>query len=91
MLLGIILAIILFIWAQPTTFLLGARGPSEDLSSPASHYLRGLVLGLPFSFLAGYLVPFMQLEGDGKQAVYAAATIFVIDVLCDLLNVFVLG
>lgn len=89
MLTGIALAVLFLAGAEPISYILGARGLSADLAEPTSLYLRGQALGLPFSLLFSFLSPFMQLEGDRKQAVYATGTILVVDVALDLLSVYV--
>ena len=69
--------------------LFGASGASEELFSLTSSYLRGLFLGAPGFIMFVILTPVLQLDGDTFRPKLASIACGVVDVVGDLLNIFV--
>ena len=93
MLLGGVLSVLLglsgtlFSGAFATMF--GAKGASVTLHAATSDYLRGVFIGTPGFVMMVTLIPILQLDGDSVRPKLASLCSALIDVVCDLLNVFV--
>ena len=77
--------------SSPLCTLLGAGTPTPDneVFFLTRDYLRGFIIGAPAFLCAMIMVPFMQISGNQTRLVAAVGSMTVIDILFDLLNVFV--
>ena len=85
------LAIVL-IFTSPICTLLGAGKPTPDntVFFLTRDYIRGFIIGAPAFIFAQIMVPYMQISGSRVRLVIAVVTMTVVDILLDLLNVFVI-
>ena len=94
MLLGVMLSVlfglsgVLLSGSYATLF--GAHGASASLHAATSDYLRGVFIGAPGFILFVILTPILQLDGDSARPKLASAVFAVVDIVGDLLSVFVL-
>ena len=91
--LGVVLSVCLAVagtvFSGALASLFGARGASEALHASTSAYLRGIFLGAPGFILFVILTPILQLDGDALRPKIASIVVAVVDISCDLLNIFV--
>ncbi len=83
--LGVVLVLI---FLEPLCRLLGAKEGTEAFRL-TKDYLTGFIFGAPFFIMAQILVPFLQMSGQRIRLVVAVLSMTVMDIACDLLNVFV--
>lgn len=69
--------------------LFGAGGASEEVFGLTASYLRGLFIGAPGFILFVVLTPVLQLDGDTTLPKIASLVCGVVDIVGDLLNIFV--
>ena len=81
------LALIL-IFIDPVCVLLGAEEGTE-VYRLTRDYLVGFVIGAPAFIGAQVLIPYLQMAGRRVLLIVAVLTMTVIDVACDLINVYV--
>ena len=90
MALSVIPMLLLLLLAVPLSVLLGTVGLASDLLGPVSDYLRGMAFGVPAFVLILILIPFMQLSGHASRLTIAITGMSVMDIILDLVNIFVL-
>ena len=66
-----VLAVVLFLGAEPLAVFLGASGKGADLVVLAARYLRGVLIGLPALIMTGVLSSAVQMD-SGRRRVMAA-------------------
>ena len=79
---------VIFLCATPLAKALGA-GSSPELLENTVGYLRGYVLGAPGLILVLILLPVMQLDSDNNRTIAAAGALTIVDIVFDLMNVYV--
>ena len=80
--------LVIIVFADPLCLLLGAKEGTEVFRL-TRRYLIGFVIGAPAFIGAQILVPFLQMAGQRTRLVTAVLVMTAIDVVADLLNVFV--
>ena len=86
MLLAVISIFLIFIAGDPLCSLLGA--PEGEVFVLTRDYLRGYMLGAPFFFLSQLLNTYLQTIGKRKRVTCSVIAMIVVDVIGDLLSVF---
>ena len=90
---GLILAVALMvfglIFSPQIAAAFGARGDAADILPIAVGYLRGIFPGAPAFILFIVLIPILQLDGDARRPKVASITCGIVNVIGDLLNVYV--
>lgn len=84
----VLLSIFINIFLTPICKLLGATGDAAYLLGEVSDYIRGLSFMIPGMMLALVIVNIRQLVGDNMTAVYGTITMTVVNIVLDLLNVY---
>lgn len=84
---GLVVTGFMFFWPTQAAILLGASGDSLSLTAD---YIRGWSIGMSFSMLLTCLLPFLQLEREGKRSTIAVAAMVVVNLGTDVLNAVVL-
>ncbi len=79
-----------FLFAGQIADILGAEKDLGVIRSLTIDYLEAFSLSLPALALVTILTPIMQLDNDRRRAVFAVVVLSVCDIVCDLINVFVL-
>lgn len=91
--LGVFLSVLLGVFGTAfsggVAVLFGAGGAAPEVFSEVSAYLRGMFIGTPGFILFVILTPLIQLDGDSVRPKVAGIVCGVVDVVGDLLNVFV--
>ena len=91
--LGVVLSVLLAfagtVFPRRFASLFGAGGASPEVFSATAVYLRGLFMGAPGFILFVILTPILQLDGDSLRPKIASLVCAVVDVVGDLLNIFV--
>ena len=91
--LGVLVSILLIVlmvpFANPLGTALGASGSAANLLPMVRGYIIGLAIGFPGMILTGSLQPIMQLDGDPSRAFTSVIVMTVVNIACDLVNVFV--
>ena len=80
-----------FLFTQDIAALLGARGASASLQPLVGDYLVGLAFSFPATILLFEFNSLMRLDGDSMRVIVAVATMTVLNIAGDLLNVLVIG
>ena len=80
---------LLLFLSMPLGVVLGAAGSASGLQVQVSDYLRGMAPGAPAFVLIMILIPFMQINGDHTLLTAAVTGMSVLDIIFDLLCVFV--
>lgn len=88
LLVGILLTVILFVFAQPILHLLGAQGEVLVL---CTEYARIIALGAIFQLLATGLIPFIRNMGGASFAMVAMVLGFFTNVILDYIFVWVIN
>ena len=90
--LGLAIAVMLIIFAlsSPITGFLGASGNIKELLPKAQAYLIGVAIGLPAMNILRVLNGYMPIDNDRYLPLIANIVLTVVDILLDLLVVFVL-
>ena len=89
MLVSVLLIVLIVPFAKPIGTALGASGSAADLLPMVRGYMIGLAIGFPGMILTGCLQPIMQLDGDPSRAFKSVVVMTVVNIACDLVNVFV--
>ncbi len=71
---ALIYATIIIVFAEPIAVLLGASGKASELVGPASAYLRALGIGAPACIMTAILSPALQLD-TGRKVIRIGAII----------------
>jgi len=87
---GIALIVLIQFLADPLASLLGARGSKANLKGDLVVYLRALGFSIPFTCLTNTLSSLMYLEGKKHISLIAISAGTVVNVIGDLLAVYVL-
>ena len=85
---SVALTAVLLIGATPLAMLLGASGKGASLAAPAAQYLRGVGIGLPGLIMTGVLTSAIQLDSGRKRVMTSALICSGMNVLLDLVAVF---
>ena len=88
MLLAILSMLLVFTMGDPLCSMLGA--PPGKVFTLTKDYLRGYMLGSPFFFFSQLLNTYLQTMGKRKRVTSSVIAMTVVDVVGDLLSVFVL-
>lgn len=86
---GLLLTILGVLFAGPFAQLLGARGENAILLDYAKSYLIGVFLGSVPNIMVAALCPLLTLAGKTKLVNVSSAAVIIVDVVLDLLNVYV--
>ena len=86
----IFLTVTTFLFAGQIADILGAEKDLGVIRSLTIDYLEAFSLSLPPLALVTILPPIMQLDNDRQRAVFAVVVLSICDIVCDLINVFVL-
>ncbi|OON84981.1 hypothetical protein BXO88_14750 [Oribacterium sp. C9] len=86
---GIITGVITAVFHTPISALLGATGDKASLADGLGQYITGLSFGLPVLFIMPLTIGVMHIEGRGSYVVGSVILQAVVDVVGDLLNVFI--
>lgn len=89
-LLSVVLMGILFFLREPIAGLLGASGDSVSLLPYASDYLLGMLFCIPSVLLLFEFNGLMRLDDDPNRIIVAVLLMTGLDILGDILNVFVI-
>ena len=89
LLLSAVLMAFLFFFHDEFCILLGAKGNSAVLLPLASEYLLGLLFSIPSVLLLFEFNGLMRLDNDPNRIIAAVVVMTLLDVVGDLLNVFV--
>lgn len=81
---ALVLALLSIAFSDRLAVLVGAHKGLAHLMKPASAYLRGYCVGLPFFAATTVLTPFLQMDGDYNRVTIASVVMTVVDVLGDL-------
>ena len=87
--LSVLMMILTFVFGNQLASLLGANGNLGYLQSFVRNYLYGFVIGLPAMNMCKLLSTFMQVDGNGKMAIISVIVMTIVDIIGDLLAVFV--
>ncbi len=86
--------LILFIYGFHSDFLISLYGKTSDINSDIylnlKDYLHGYMIGIPAVMLTQFLGPMCVMDGAKKRFLLSAVTLCIVDVIGDLLNVFIL-
>lgn len=88
-LISTVITVLGLIFAEPFAEFLGARGDARYLASEAAGYLRYLFIGNIFHNFISVSAGAIQMDGGAKLVRIAGIVTCVVDVVGDLLNVFV--
>ena len=86
---SIFCTILILIFSNPICLCLGLT-PETELFNLTMDYLLGYVPLMPILSVIMILPALLQIEGDNKTNVIAVVLVFVLDIVFDLLNIFVL-
>ena len=81
--------LLLLFFSMPLSTVLGATGTAGALQTQVSDYLKGLAVGAPPFVLLLIMIPFMQINGDHSILTTAVTGMSVLDVIFDLMNIFI--
>ena len=81
---AVVLAVLSIVYSEQLAVLAGARKGISRLMEPASDYLRGYCVGLPFFAATTVLTPYLQMDGDYNRVTLSCAVMTIADVLADL-------
>lgn len=87
---SVVLAVIGLCLSGPAASFFGAGPGSPGLHEVTSAYIRGLSFGFPADYLVAFLSAIMLLDGSKKRILCSAVVMIVVNVICDLGNVFFL-
>ena len=80
---------VFWLWAGPIVKSWGATGDSAALAVPAAAYLRACVFGIPGMMLYYVLSPVLLLEGERSCVQRSTMLMIAVNVVGDLLSIFV--
>lgn len=83
---SVVLALLLFLGAEPFARLLGARN-NDYLLTSTSRYLQGFALGIPGSSAVLFLTPLEYVNGNKKYMWKVALCAALVNVACSLIGV----
>lgn len=81
-------SVMMFVFAEPLAFALGASQDTEQLLPLTAAYLKGLAIGTPFQLGILFLIPLMNIDGDKKRIAVALNVMMVTNLLGDLIVAF---
>ncbi len=87
--LSTIIGLLFFIFSKQIAAFLGAKGEASSLLEETSNYIKGYAICAPLAILQYVLIVYVTLDGKGGLVTIGAIFLFVIDILGDILNVFV--
>ena len=79
-----VLALLSIVFSEQLAVFVGARKGLARLMTPASDYLRGYCVGLPFFAATTVLTPFLQMDGDYNRVTFSSVVMTIADILADL-------
>lgn len=85
---SVICTALILIFSDPICQFLGLT-PGSELYPLTEEYLSGYVPLMPMFAVIMTIPPLLQIEGDNKTTVIAAILVLVLDIVFDLLNIFV--
>ena len=85
---SLVMAVLLFLAAEPFAILLGASGKGASLAVPAAQYLRGIAIGLPSLIMTGVLAAAIHMDSGRKRVMIAALICSAMNVILDLAAIF---
>lgn len=74
----------------PAATFFGAAPSAPELHEVTAEYIRGLSYGFPADYLAAFLSAIMLLDGSKMRILWSAVVMILVNVLCNLGNVFFL-
>ena len=87
---SVILTFIGLCLSGPAASFFGAAPSAPELHKVTTEYIRGLSFGFPADYLVAFLSAIMLLDGSKMRILCSAVVMIVVNVLCDLGNVFFL-
>ncbi len=87
---SIIFTIILLVFAEQVSVLLGASSDISGQVYNTAMYIRGYAIGVPAIFLMNIMMSLLQIEGKKNLVIILSVTNLVINLLGDILNIYVL-
>lgn len=88
---SIVLSIVLMIFSTQTAALLGTSSDISGQLQNTSLYIRGYAIGIPFIFLTGVMMSLLQIEGKKKLIVLLSIVNLIINVLGDIISIYVIN
>ena len=82
-----LMTLLTILFSKSLSMLLGAR--ESMVLIPTANYLIGYAVGLPFFTGHRILTPYLQMEGDYKRINISAYVMTIVDIVADILVVFV--
>ncbi len=82
--------LLLLLFSMPLSLVLGATGTAANLQAQVSDYLKGLAIGAPAFVMILILMPFMQFNGKHSVLTMAVTGMSALDIVFDLINIFIL-
>ena len=87
---SIVLSVVLMVFSTQIATLLGASSEINGQIQGTSSYIRGYVIGVPFIFLTGVMMSLLQIEGKKKLIILLSIVNLIINVLGDIISIYVI-
>ena len=81
---SVVLSLLSIVFSEQIAVFTGARSALADLMIPASDYLKGYCVGLPFFAMLFVLTPFLQMDGDYNLVTLSSVVMTIVDIAADL-------
>lgn len=88
---SIVISIVLIVFSTQTSVLLGASSDISGQIQGTSSYIQGYSIGIPFVFLMGVMMSLLQIEGKKKLIVLLSIVNLIINVLGDIISIYVIN
>ena len=82
--------VVLYLFCEPITFVMGARGTAAPLMPLCKDYLYGIAPGILPVLLLFIFNSLMRLDGDPNRVIWAVAAMTVFDIAGDLVNALII-
>ena len=86
-----LVAVLGIIFSNNIAIFLGANGSNANLMPLLSAYIRGMLIGTPFLTTAKVLNGYMHLDHDSERTVYSLIIMTIVNILGDLVVVYLKG
>ncbi|MBQ9391278.1 MAG: ATP-binding protein [Lachnospiraceae bacterium] len=87
---SIVFSVVLMVFSTQIATLLGASSEINGQIQGTSSYIRGYVIGVPFIFLTGVMMSLLQIEGKKKLIILLSIVNLIINVLGDIISIYVI-
>ena len=88
---SLLITVLIIIFLDPISSLLGADPNDEIMFTNVSGYVLGITLGMPIMFAVSVIQPYMHLDNDRSRVVRATLMLAFVNITGDLVNVFFLN